>query len=254
MQTTDTGLLFQSTQQLADAASHQRKVVAARDVGRPIACSSKVLDMTVVGDDAFTAESGWQARRINLATGKTTKLYKGHKGPVTAIAVARFERLLLFTGSWDKTIRVWDADSGDLLQTLQGHTDFIKSLMILPTRRLLSTSSDRSCRVEAARPSMDNTARFLPTKGSSLTLTHPAYVKSLHSLPGGRHVLTGSSDEDIRVWDISDEPDLMSTVQGHCGEVTAIASRLCSGQVEVVTASVDGTVRRWAMDGELDRE
>ena len=38
-------------------------------------------------------------------------LYKGHKGPVTCLALGRVNgRIVLVTGSWDKTIRVWDAN------------------------------------------------------------------------------------------------------------------------------------------------
>lgn len=37
-------------------------------------------------------------------------LYKGHKGPVTCLALGRVDsRSVLLTGSWDKTIRMWDA-------------------------------------------------------------------------------------------------------------------------------------------------
>lgn len=66
MQTSDPSLLFLSSQQLSDAAIRERKIKAAENVGSPITVSSKVLDMTLLGSDAWTAESGWQARRIDL--------------------------------------------------------------------------------------------------------------------------------------------------------------------------------------------
>lgn len=66
MQTNDPSLLFLSSQQLSDAASRENKIKAAENVGAPIKTSSKVLDLTVLGSDAWTAESGWQARRVDL--------------------------------------------------------------------------------------------------------------------------------------------------------------------------------------------
>lgn len=67
MQTTDPGLLFQTSQQLADTSNRERKIAAAQNIGSPIKLSSKVLDLIVSGDEAWTAESGWQARCIDLA-------------------------------------------------------------------------------------------------------------------------------------------------------------------------------------------
>lgn len=48
-------------------------------------------------------------------TGKTIQAYKGHSGPVTSLAfykISKLPRELLFTGSWDKSIRVWDVEVG----------------------------------------------------------------------------------------------------------------------------------------------
>jgi WD40 repeat protein len=51
-----------------------------------------------------------------LQTGETRRVFRGHKGPVTSVALAESStRLLLFTGSWDKTVRVWDAEVGSPL-------------------------------------------------------------------------------------------------------------------------------------------
>ena len=65
MQTTDSGLLFQSTAQIHEAANRQRKRAAADQLGSPIQ-TGKVLDFIIHADDAYVAESGWQARRISL--------------------------------------------------------------------------------------------------------------------------------------------------------------------------------------------
>jgi hypothetical protein len=66
MQTTDTGLLFQTSADLASSASRERKVKAAEKIGNPIRLSSKILDLCIHGDTAFTAESGWIARKVDL--------------------------------------------------------------------------------------------------------------------------------------------------------------------------------------------
>ncbi|BEJ12499.1 hypothetical protein CspHIS471_0209590 [Cutaneotrichosporon sp. HIS471] len=155
MQTTNPGLLFQTSQQLTDASDREHKLEATQNIGSPIKLSSKILDLIISGDDAWTAESGWQARCVDLASGKTKRLFKGHKGPVTSVCLHTVKSTegapwpVLLTASWDKTVRVWDAKSGQQLFILEGHSDFVKSVTVLPTSPpvLLSTSSDKSCRL-----------------------------------------------------------------------------------------------------------
>lgn len=72
-------------------------------------------------------------------------------------------------------------------------------------------------------------------------------------------MLTGSSDEEIRVWDVTNFEDasgdakLVVTVEGHFGEVGALRVwvRDQDGRKSgwVVSAGLDGFLRRWAMDG-----
>ncbi len=66
MQTTDAGLLFQTTSSLTAAANHQLKVAATSRTGSPIHLSGKVLDLEIRGHKAWTAESGWLARCLDL--------------------------------------------------------------------------------------------------------------------------------------------------------------------------------------------
>jgi len=47
---------------------------------------------------------------------------QGHAGSVQSVAVLDD---LLVSGSWDKTVRVWDSKTGTCLQTLEGHTGYI---------------------------------------------------------------------------------------------------------------------------------
>ena len=66
MQTNDPDYLFQTSSELSNAEKRERKVKAAEKVGNPIKVSSKVLDLLIEDQLAWTAESGWQARKINL--------------------------------------------------------------------------------------------------------------------------------------------------------------------------------------------
>lgn len=52
------------------------------------------------------------------------------------------------TGSRDKTIRLWDAVSGQCLRTLSGHDNWVRALVFHPSGKyLLSASDDKTLRV-----------------------------------------------------------------------------------------------------------
>ena len=54
----------------------------------------------------------------------------------------------LASGSDDKTIRIWDAETGALQQTLEGHTDSVRSVAFSHDgRRLASGSGDKTARI-----------------------------------------------------------------------------------------------------------
>jgi WD40 repeat protein len=51
-------------------------------------------------------------------------------------------------GSWDKTVRVWNAATGACQHTLRGHTDGVYSVAFSPYGRLIvSGSGDKTVRV-----------------------------------------------------------------------------------------------------------
>ncbi|CAK9199715.1 unnamed protein product [Sphagnum troendelagicum] len=83
----------------------------------------------------------------------------GHTGPVITLL---FIGNRLYTGSMDKTIRIWDTASGQCIQTLEGHSDVVMDLLCWE-QFLLSCSLDGTIRVWAA-----NAAGQLDT-----TFTHP---------------------------------------------------------------------------------
>ena len=68
---------------------------------------------------------------------KLTNFY-GHGGPIWCLD--RFEDLL-FTGSYDKTIKIWQTKSGQCLSTMRAHTSWVSSVQYDPKFEILVSSS-----------------------------------------------------------------------------------------------------------------
>ena len=94
--------------------------------------------------------------------------------------------------------------------------------------------------------------------GTRVVIPHITYVRSVLAIPPEmtprQLVVTGSDDEVLRVWEISDDnaPLLVSTVDGHCGTVNTI--RLWKETANpafwsIVSGDLDGTIRRWTLKG-----
>ncbi|KAF9978917.1 hypothetical protein BGZ73_008422 [Actinomortierella ambigua] len=281
---TEAGDFFQSDADLARAAA--RAGMVNYDKGQAIKIASKVLDMCPARQGAmFLAESGHIARKLHLETGKTMKTYYGHMGPVTKVAVyytaEGLERLI--TGSWDKTIKVWDAESKACLATLQGHTDFIKALVLRPVWVHASEGAEgseatqqRRLKYELFSASYDGTIRHWdldtfapalggrggPWKGHVRGVNDLYYVNEIEfeddddvdfddgkkKATGSEYLYSAGSDGTVRKWDI-----LKGQGQGgHCAEVwnyhaTTVYKVIVQGN-EIWSASADMTVQRFDLE------
>ena len=63
---------------------------------------------------------------------------------VTAVAVSPDGKQIV-SGSYDQSVRVWDASTGDELKVLKGHTKVVTSIAFSPDgKQIVSGSEDES--------------------------------------------------------------------------------------------------------------
>jgi WD40 repeat protein len=136
----------------------------------------------------------------------------------------------LASGSWDKTIKIWNPSTGDCLRTLAGHAYHVYSLAFLPNGTLASGSQDYTIKI------------WNPSTGDCLrTLSGHSYgVSSLAVLPDGT-LASGSDDNTIKIWNPS-TGDCLRTLFGHSDCVYSLAF-LPDGTL--ASGSWDKTIKIW---------
>ncbi|KAL4250418.1 WD40-repeat-containing domain superfamily protein [Abortiporus biennis] len=190
----------------------ERKVKAKKikDLGSPIKLAGIALSIQVRGNYAWVAENTAVARKIDLETGKTVQIFRGHTAPVTSLAfidkvAGSGDGNILITGSWDKNINVWDVVEKRLISSTPAHSDFVKVLLTIPSLNLLiSGSSDKIVRFWDL--SSYNNGQPLPSMGSISSHTRP--VESLDARvisPTEAVLYTADTMGVMKAWNLAKE-------------------------------------------------
>jgi WD40 repeat protein len=146
---------------------------------------------------------------------------------------------LALTGATDKTVRLWEVNSGRCLRVFKGHTD--DDVWALDwsadQRRILSGdgSDDGSIRLWDVE-----TERCLRTlKG------HTSYVIEVAFSADGHYAASCASDRTIRLWDL-ETGHCLRVLEGHSGAVKIVVWSV--DQRSILSGSYDTDIRLWNME------
>jgi len=146
----------------------------------------------------------WKMRKLK----ETAKLL-GHTEPICCLAM---NQSILISGSYDKTIRIWDRDTLQCIRTIDNNNSPVLCLQL----------GER------------------PFESTTTTTTTSTSVSTSTSTTKSTLIVSGSSDRAIRIWDLA-TGSCLKTIRGHLGAVQCL-------QVDenlIVTGSKDTKIKVW---------
>ena len=231
------------------------------------------VNSVVFSSDGETIASAGNDRTVRLWNANTGELLKALPGHVENVNTITFSpdgktiasgsgRLAYLGGGEDsgtcvgQEIRLWNANTGEPIKTLKGHTSVVNSVVFSPDGNTIASGSGHWMGYEGKASAGEEVRLWNANTGELIkTLTgHEDVVSSVAFSPDGNlivsgdwydwdgHLSSGTWSGEIRVWD-AHTGEHLKTLTGHTGGVSSVAFSL-DGKT-LASGRTDGTILLW---------
>ncbi|XP_034104152.1 protein qui-1 isoform X1 [Drosophila albomicans] len=192
-------------------------------------CVVNCLKFAPNGEFLVTGGDDRLVRVWTLALGEIINTFKGHAAPVMQLIVL-MDSLRVISTDRESMMLVWMADSGNVLQTIQG-----------PYKSLAATNNMRF----AVSTNGDNTLKIwsLTQEDEKFSVSHSDEITCFEISADSMHIITGSRDMSLKVWQ-SVGGKLSQVLVGHSDAVTCVAVSV-TNKTQVISGSKDTNLLIW---------
>ena len=194
---------------------------------------------------------------------------EGHAASIGAIAMSRKissghevnagHHHFMFTGSQDRTIKMWDLSGISVARTNQeeslikcrslvthkAHEKDINALDVSPNDRFLASGSqDRTAKIYEIEyyPAMGSKSARGELKVLGTCKGHKRGVWTVRFSRAERVLATGSGDKTVKLWNLEDF-SCVKTFEGHTNSILRVD--FLNAGMQMVSAASDGLVKLW---------
>jgi WD40 repeat protein/energy-coupling factor transporter ATP-binding protein EcfA2 len=171
-----------------------------------------------------------------MEVAKEQNILQSHEDRVNAVAISPDGQIIV-SGSWDKTLRLWNPQGNPIEKPFRGHEGEITSVAFSGDGQTVASGSG------------DGTVRLWNLKGIAIGMPmwgHEGDVTSVAFSGDSQIIASGGVDGTVRLWDLQGNP-IGQPFYGHEGDITSVAF---SGDGQTIASGGgDGTVRLWDLQG-----
>lgn len=167
----------------------------------------------------------------------------GYSSIVSSVDVSKDAKMLV-SGNRDKTVRLWDINSGRYLAVFSGHEEAVETVQF---------SKDNKLIVSAGR---DNTIRTWDISDISAPAAknvfkgHTDNVTCIDVRIDSKYIASGSSDKTVKMWK-TETGEIVRSFIGHRSMIHAVS--MSNDGKWLVSGSWDGEVIVWDIDGNIQK-
>gem|GEM_PF-2300322 len=152
----------------------------------------------------------FRIKHIEPSNSDTLQILRGHNGTVHCVKFSP-DGSMVASSSSDRTIKLWNVETGDLIRTLTGHKQYVACISFSPDGQTLASCSS------------DSTIKFwnVNTGVEIFTIKNDSYkLRSLDYHPDG-NILAYNIDNIIKLWDVNSNQEI-GIFNGHTETISEI--------------------------------
>lgn len=193
----------------------------------------QALTVAVNSDGKYiiTGGSDKRAHIWDTKTGEKFKSFGSHSDKITSVAFNSNYKTFA-TGGADMKVIVWGAEDGKPKGIIKGNTAPVTCVVFNPVNENIANAAGNEIKL------WDEKFRLLTTLQG-----HGKTVNSIAYSPDGKYLVSGSSDNTVKLWDAS-SGQMITSINADQKEVTAVC--YSSDAKYVGSVGLNGTVKIWS--------
>lgn len=194
----------------------------------------------LIGRPSFSESQNNAINLYNTATWEIQRQFFGHLSPVHAVSISPCGKYILSSScAPELKIILWDAKEAKPIYEFSGYH---KTLVYI-----LGFSPDSQKFISCAGTGLDRVIRLwdVATGKEIYCFDFPYSVRAISFSLDSRYIALSAQDSNIYLWDLEKREEV-AKFQGH--RQTAIKVVFSSSGQELISISLDKTIRRWDID------